>query len=61
MVAPGGRTARYRVTMTFSDTDHYEFLLEEVRSDGSMIQRVRVNYARVATAPEPFHKQKPAR
>lgn len=59
MVTLDGRRARYRVDMAFSDTDHYEFILHEVKADGTSQERVRVKYSRVAEAPEAYRKLKP--
>ena len=58
MVTPEGRRARYRVDMVFSDSDHYEFVLHELKPDKPDAERVRVKYSRVAEAPEAFRKLK---
>lgn len=58
MITQDGRRARYRVNMVFSDTDHYEFVLHEIKADGTAPERVRVKYSRVAEAPEAYHKMK---
>lgn len=58
MVARGGGHARYRVDMTFKDANHYEFVLHEVKADGTTPERVRVEYARVSEAPEEHRRLK---
>lgn len=59
MVVPGGRRGHYRADMLFSGKDKYEFVLYEVKSDGTLPERVRVPYARVEKAPDVFHQMKP--
>ena len=58
MATLDGRKARYRVEMVFSDSDHYEFTLYEVKPEKADVERVRVKHARVAQAPEEFRKLK---
>ena len=54
--SPNGKKSHYRVDMTFADTDHYEFVLHEVKPNATTIERVRVKYTRVSEAPEIYHK-----
>lgn len=61
LYVPGGRISRYRVDMVFADADHYEFILHEVKTDGTTAERVRVKYARVPEAPESHRRLKPAK
>lgn len=58
LAIPDGRKSRYRVDMVFSDTDHYEFILHELKADGSSPERVRVKYSRVSEAPAEYRKLK---
>lgn len=58
MVVPGGRRGHYRADMFFSDADHYEFVLHEIKADGTSPERVRVKYTRVERAGEAFHQMK---